>query len=145
MISMTPRFAGFAQWASTAAGSPFAFSTATGLVVLWGLSGPMFGFSNTWQLLINTGTTILTFLMVFLIQSSQNRDTQALQLKLDELIRAVHGARNHMIEAEKMDDEEIAELKKEYARLAAETRDTLDSTRDHLAAIEHRSRQEPAA
>lgn len=125
MATFTSRFNSFSQWVSARAGSPFAFAGSLSLVGLWAVSGPLFKFSNTWQLLINTGTTILTFLMVFVIQNSQNRDTQALQLKLDELILAVHGARNHMIEAEQMDDQEIDALKKEYARLAAETRNEL--------------------
>ncbi|UXY17041.1 low affinity iron permease family protein [Chitiniphilus purpureus] len=116
----------FAQWAAVASGAPRTFLLAAALVLIWIVTGPLFDFSDTWQLVINTGTTIITFLMVFLIQHTQNRDTQALQLKLDELIRAVHGARNQMIQAEELDDQELAELKRQYVEIASKTHERLD-------------------
>jgi low affinity Fe/Cu permease len=103
----------FATLISCWAGHPATFSIALLVIVLWGASGPLFGYSDTWQLIINTGTTIVTFLMVFLIQHTQNRDTQALQLKLDELIRAHRGARNILIDLEEASEEEMAEIKAE--------------------------------
>src|SRR5919199_3661230 len=90
----TSPFSRFAKWTARHAGHPAAFAAALGIIVVWGISGPLFGFSDTWQLVINTGTTIVTFLMVFLIQNTQNRDTGAIQTKLDELIRANRRARN---------------------------------------------------
>lgn len=95
-------------------GSPGAFAIAIGLILIWAVSGPFFGFSDTWQLIINTGTTILTFLTVFLIQNTQNRDARAIHLKLDELIRAIDPARNSLIDIEDMEDEEIAQLQEEF-------------------------------
>jgi low affinity Fe/Cu permease len=94
------------------------FICAVAVVFLWAVMGPMFKYSDTWQLVINTGTTIVTFLMVFLIQHTQNRDTAALQLKLDELIRAVNGARNELLSAEEMEDTDLETLKSEFADLA---------------------------
>ncbi len=108
------RFHTFAHQFSDLAGSPWAFILAAGTIVAWLVTGPIFHFSDTWQLIINTGTTIITFLMVFLIQNSQNRDAHAIHLKLDELIRAVAGARNQLIDLEEMSDEELAALQKEF-------------------------------
>jgi low affinity Fe/Cu permease len=99
-------------------GSPWAFVAAASVVLTWLLTGPLFGYSDTWQLVINTGTTIITFLMVFLIQNTQNRDSHALHLKLDELIRAQSGARNHLIELEQLSDEALGELQAEFHALA---------------------------
>jgi len=99
---------------SEATGSPVAFLLALLVVILWLLSGPLFGFSDTWQLVINTGTTIVTFLMVFLIQNTQNRDTKAIHLKLDELLRGVGGARTALVDLEDMTDEELNELQKQF-------------------------------
>lgn len=119
-------FTRLAQWCATMAGRPLAFSTAAALIVLWLLTGPVFGFSDTWQLIINTSTTIITFLMVFLIQNSQNRDTQAIQIKLDELIRATTGAHVALLDLEKLSEEELSEIRQDYGRLA-------DLARQHLA------------
>ena len=117
-------FQRLARRASRVVGSPWAFAIALSLVVLWALSGPLFQFSNAWQLTINTGTTIITFLMVFLIQHSQNRDTQVTQLKLDELIRAVTDARNELVDMEDLSDEELRRLQSQFEglRAAAESR-----------------------
>lgn len=103
---------------SNATGSSWSFMTALAVVIIWGLSGPRFGYSDTWQLVINTGTTILTFLMVFLIQNTQNRDAKAMHLKLDELIRSVRSARNSMTDTENMTDEELEKLETQYHELA---------------------------
>lgn len=95
-----------------------AFAIALGVILIWGITGPLFGYSDTWQLVINTGTTIVTFLMVFLIQNSQNRETMALHLKLDELLRALKSARNDIIDLEECDDAELERIRKEYRQLA---------------------------
>jgi low affinity Fe/Cu permease len=102
-----------AEWV----GTPSAFALGLGMIALWGLTGPVFHYSDTWQLVVNTATTIVTFLMVFLIQNTQNRDARAIQLKLDELIRGVTGARTAMVALENMTDEELAELQAEFDRL----------------------------
>jgi low affinity Fe/Cu permease len=99
-------------------GRPAVFLAAFGTIVVWGVSGPLFGFSDTWQLLINTSTTIITFLMVFLIQNTQNRDTEAIQVKLDELIRATRGARNALMDMEEMDDQQLDAIRAQYAQMA---------------------------
>jgi low affinity Fe/Cu permease len=111
------------------AGKPAAFLVATLAVVIWALTGPMFGYSDTWQLVINTSTTIVTFLMVFLIQHTQNRDTMAVQLKLSELIIAVKGAENKLAAAEDMTEEELEQLHEEYRERADETLDHLQKRR----------------
>jgi low affinity Fe/Cu permease len=103
-------------------GHPYMFIFAVAILVLWAVSGPFFHFSDTWQLIINTGTTIITFLVVFLIQNTQNRDAKALHLKLDELIRSHVPARNDMIDIEKLSDEELEELEKRYAAICDENR-----------------------
>ena len=100
------------------AGSSWAFCGALGIVVLWGITGPIFGFSDTWQLVINTGTTIVTFLMVFLIQRSQNKETKALELKLNELVAATKGASNHLIDVEDASEDELIALHRHYQKLA---------------------------
>src|SRR5262245_27040896 len=99
-------------------GSSLAFAIATGVVLLWLITGPLFGFSDTWQLVINTGTTIVTFLMVFLIQRAQNKENEAVQLKLNELVAAVKGASNRLIDLEEWNEEELNELHQHYRRLA---------------------------
>lgn len=100
-----------------AIGSPYAFATAVLVVIVWAACGPVFHYSDTWQLVINTGTTIVTFLVVFMIQNTQNRDSRAIHLKLDELIRAVESARNRLVDVEDLPDEEIARLAREFQRL----------------------------
>jgi len=112
-------FRRFATRTSEAVGSPAAFVIGLTLIVLWALTGPLFGYSDTWQLVINTATTIVTFLMVFLIQATQNRDAKAIQLKLDELLRGVQGARTAMVALENSTDEELAEFQEEFDRLHA--------------------------
>jgi low affinity Fe/Cu permease len=114
-------FRSFSQATATAVGSPWAFLLAVVIVIVWGVTGPMFHYSDTWQLVINTGTTIVTFLMVFLIQNTQNRDARAMHLKLDELIRSIKGARNHLVDLEELSDEELDQLQKEFARLRERT------------------------
>lgn len=111
-----------AQRSADALGSSGAFFAAVALVAGWALTGPLFDFSDTWQLVINTGTTIVTFLMVFLIQNAQNRDAKALHLKLDELIHSIHGARNRLIDLQNCSDAELADLEAEFTRLAARDR-----------------------
>ena len=111
-------FSHAAQWTSRQCGRPLTFGLAVGIVVIWAITGPMFAYSDTWQLVINTGTTIVTFLMVFLIQNTQNRDSSAVQLKLDELIRASAHARNRLLTIEDLSEEELEELKQSFARVA---------------------------
>jgi len=110
-------FRRLAKHVSAAIGSPFAFAIALMMILGWALLGPVFGFSDTWQLVINTTTTIVTFLVVFMIQNTQNRDSKALHLKLDELIRSVRGARNGLIDSEDLDDKEIDRLEHEFANI----------------------------
>jgi low affinity Fe/Cu permease len=119
------RFSEFARRLAIWTGRPVAFMIAAGAVALWALSGPLFGFSDTWQLVINTSTTIVTFLMVFLIQNTQNRDTEAIQIKLDELIRATQGAHNALLNLELLDDEELDRYRDHYAELAKRARERL--------------------
>jgi low affinity Fe/Cu permease len=123
--SPSSTFTRLAQWCSTAAGRPAAFVTAVGLIAVWLITGPLFGYSDTWQLIINTGTTIITFLMVFLIQNSQNRDTQAVQIKLDELIRAMKGAHVALLDLENLSEEELRAIRKDYSELAEKARESL--------------------
>lgn len=111
-------FEKFSNIATKATGTPAAFVTAFSIIVIWAVTGPIFGFSDTWQLVINTSTTIITFLMVFLIQQSQNKDTVAIQLKLNELIAASKESSNRLIDIEDLSDAELQELKKFYVRLA---------------------------
>ena len=110
-------FAVVARKTSIALGSAWGFSVALLVIVVWALTGPIFGFSDTWQLIINTGTTIVTFLMVFLIQNTQNRDAKAVHLKLDELIRALQGARNNLVDLEALSDDELKKIEKEFVRV----------------------------
>jgi low affinity Fe/Cu permease len=112
----------FAKKMAEAVGTPMAFMAAVVLILLWMISGPVFHFSDTWQLVINTATTIVTFLMVFLIQNTQNRDSRTLHLKLDELIKAARGASNALLDLDKLSDEELKELEQKYKRLCDEGR-----------------------
>jgi low affinity Fe/Cu permease len=116
------RFANLARHISSVAGRPVAFGIALLVVLLWAASGPLFGFSDTWQLVINTSTTIITFLMVFVIQNTQNRDTAAIQIKLDELIRATQGAHNAILDLEQLDEEQLEHYLKRYEHLATAAR-----------------------
>ena len=126
-------FPALAKWASTASGRPVTFTLALSTVVAWAITGPIFSYSDTWQLVINTATTIVTFLMVFLIQNTQNRDTQALQLKLDELIRVTKGAHNLLIELEGLDDEQLEQLRQAYERLGKTARNQVSPKSIRLA------------
>ena len=119
-------FTSFAQKAAQLAGRPIAFGVALSTIVFWASSGPPFGFSDTWQLIINTGTTIVTFLMVFLIQNTQNRDSAAIHIKLDELIRVTKG-HNALMDLEELEDAELNDFLKSYQRLAAAARKKLDA------------------
>ncbi len=116
------RFSRFAKRCATTMGHPWAFGAALLVIIAWAVTGPLFGYSDTWQLVINTGTTIVTFLMVFLIQNTQNRDSSAIQLKLDELIRSTRGAHNALLDLEELTQEELNGFLKTYQRLADEGR-----------------------
>jgi low affinity Fe/Cu permease len=118
-------FARFAKAASITSGRPWTFLVACAVIVAWAVTGPLFRFSDTWQLVINTGTTIVTFLMVFLIQNQQNRDSEAVQIKLDEIIRAMKGAHLALLDLEELSDRDIAKIRADYERLAAEARGQL--------------------
>ena len=122
-------FTRFAKCTSSATGSPTAFGLALATILVWVISGPLFGFSDTWQLVINTGTTIVTFLMVFLIQNTQNRDAQAMQVKLDELIRCTSGAHVALLDLEELEERELAEIRDEYEALAEHARKQLSQGR----------------
>lgn len=119
-------YSGFAKSASHFCGRPKTFALAGAVIAVWLVTGPIFGFSDTWQLVINTGTTIITFLMVFLIQNTQNRDTQAIQIKLDELIRATRGAHNALLDLEELEEEDLDAFRRKYEVLAAAAREQLD-------------------
>lgn len=119
-----------AKSASRAAGRPLTFMLALGIVLVWLVSGPIFDFSDTWQLVINTGTTIITFLMVFLIQNTQNRDQEALQIKLDELIRSMENAHTVLLDLEELDEEELDKIRKDYLQLAKKARQELKQGKD---------------
>ena len=114
-----------AKAASRATGRPATFAIAVTVIVLWALAGPIFDYSDTWQLVINTGTTIITFLMVFLIQNTQNRDTEALQIKLDELLRSVENAHTVLLDLEELDDEDLRLIRQDYLDLARKARQGL--------------------
>lgn len=119
-------FAIFGKWTARITGHPIAFVIAVAVIVVWAVTGPIFSYSDTWQLIINTGTTIVTFLMVFLIQSTQNRDTGAIQTKLDELIRAIEGAHNALLDLEELDESEIEHIRRDYRNLAAKARKAIE-------------------
>src|SRR5512146_555285 len=115
----------FAKWTSRATGKPVTFVLSIAVVIAWAVTGPIFGFSDSWQLVINTGTTIITFLMVFLLQNTQYRDSEAIQIKLDELIRAIEGAHNALLELEELDQKDLDRIKAEYGKLAEKARKDL--------------------
>ena len=119
------QFTNFAQATSRAAGRPVAFLLAVATIAVWLITGPLFHYSDTWQLVINTGTTIITFLMVFLIQNTQNRDSEALQIKLDELIRATEGAHNALLNLEDLEERELDKIRSNYRDLATQAREDL--------------------
>jgi low affinity Fe/Cu permease len=125
-ISKSGRFAHFASKMSSLAGRPATFMLACIIIAVWAVSGPVFGYSNTWQLVINTGTTIITFLMVFIIQNTQNREGRAVQIKLDELIRAIEGAQNSLLDLEDLTDEELERIRRKYLALAERARAHLE-------------------
>jgi len=126
---MRLQFSRFSRSVATFAGRPVVFVLAVLGVVAWGATGPLFHYSDTWQLVINTTTTIITFLMVFVIQNTQNRDTSAIQIKLDELIRATQGAHNAMLDLEELEEKELAQYLKRYEELAARAREKLRTGR----------------
>jgi low affinity Fe/Cu permease len=118
-------FTRFAKTTSRATGRPLAFGLAAAVVLAWIVTGPLFGYSDSWQLVINTGTTIVTFLMVFLIQNTQYRDAEAVQVKLDELLRTTRGAHNVLLDLEELEDEELQRIKAQYEELAEQARERL--------------------
>ena len=118
-------FTRFANGASRATGKPGTFVLALVVVAVWAITGPMFRFSDTWQLIINTGTTIVTFLMVFLIQNTQNRDSEAMHVKMDELIRALEGAHNALLDLEELDDRTLDTIRERYRKLASKAREDI--------------------
>ena len=124
-MKATSWFANVAKATARAAGRPSAFLVAGAVIMVWAITGPIFRFSDTWQLVINTGTTVVTFLMVFLIQNSQNRDSEAVQVKLDELIRAIDGAHNALLDLEELEEDELDRIRAPYSRLAKRAREAL--------------------
>ena len=118
-------FTRFSKATAHATGQPVTFACALLLILVWALTGPLFHFSDTWQLVVNTGTTVVTFLMVFLIQSTQNRDAEALQVKLDELLRVTLGAHNALLDLEELEEHELERIRSGYTRLAERARDRL--------------------
>ncbi len=123
-------FTRVAKWASHTSGRPSTFMVALAIIVVWLLTGPIFHFSDTWQLVINTSTTIITFLMVFLIQNTQNRDQEALQIKLDEVLRSMENAHTVLLDLEELDDEELDEIRRNYLKLAKKAREDLRQGKD---------------
>ena len=121
-MSIANAFARISKWTCHAAGHPATFAMAILIILLWAVTGPVFHYSDTWQLVINTGTTIITFLMVFLIQNTQNRDTEAIQVKLDELIRATQGAHNALLDLEEIEEEDLEAFRTRYIALARAAR-----------------------
>jgi low affinity Fe/Cu permease len=136
-------FRTFAARVSSMAGSPWAFILALAIIVVWAALGPTYHFSDTWQLVINTGTTIVTFLMVFLIQNTQNRDAKAFHLKLDELLRGVKGARTELVNLEDLSDEDLDELQREFAQLRERYAARSLQRREQLAMLRERPRSHP--
>jgi low affinity Fe/Cu permease len=134
-------FESLAQAVTKLAGGTGAFATAVGVIVVWAIVGPIFGYSDTWQLVINTGTTIITFLMVFLIQRSQNKDAMAIHLKLNEIVAAMEGASNRLIDVEALTERELTTLRRHYHELALLARQDTDVTKSHsIEEARHRHR-----
>lgn len=129
-------YSGFAKSAAHFCGRPRTFALALAVIAAWIVTGPVFGFSDTWQLVINTGTTIITFLMVFLIQNTQNRDTEAIQIKLDELIRATKGAHNALLDLEELEEDALEAFRRKYQALATSARNELDQGSDDTGSPE---------
>jgi low affinity Fe/Cu permease len=134
-------FTRFAKLTARISGKPVTFMLAVAVIILWAITGPIFGFSDTWQLVVNTGTTIITFLMVFLIQSTQNRDSEAMQVKLDELIRAAKDAQNALLDLEELEEEELDRIREDYLKIAERAREELrkrasDKTHQKIARTE---------
>jgi low affinity Fe/Cu permease len=134
-LSLSDRFSRAAQWTSQQCGRAYTFIAAIAIIVVWALCGPGFHYSDTWQLIINTGTTIITFLMVFLIQNTQNRDTTAIQLKLDELIRSNENARNQMLRLEDLTENQIKHLKESFASPVDAIRVPLEAAQQGLSEV----------
>jgi low affinity Fe/Cu permease len=148
MCRVRDAFRIFARQTSAIFGSAWAFVVAILVIVIWGSTGHAFNYSDTWQLIINTGTTIVTFLMVFLIQNTQNRDAKAVHLKLDELIRAIKGARNNLVDLEKLSDDELQKLESEFERLrkrAEKTEKKADSANKKAQAAEETAEEAESA
>ncbi|MDP3262068.1 MAG: low affinity iron permease family protein [Tabrizicola sp.] len=143
MNDQTSVYTRAARWIAQLSGRPVTFLLAVGSIILWLVTGPLFGFSDTWQLVINTGTTIVTFLMVFLIQNTQNRDTTAMQLKLDELIRATEGAHLSLLDLEELEERELAAFVAQYEALAARGRAQLDKGKSDTGTPEVVTRTAP--
>jgi low affinity Fe/Cu permease len=122
-------FGRFANWAAHAAGRPLTFCGAVAILLVWGMTGPLFDFSDTWQLVVNTATSLITFLMVFLIQNTQNRDSEAIQIKLDELVRSVKGAHLALLDLEELEDADLDRIRDDYCKLAERARRALRSGR----------------
>ena len=143
---MNEFFRKFAHQTSNVMGLPWTFIVAVGIIIAWAISGPLFHFSDTWQLVINTSTTIITFLMVFLIQNTQNRDAQAIHLKLDELLRAMKGARTGLVDLENMSDEDLQKIQEEFARLSKQNASLLieDDLQDVETELRTRRGNQPA-
>ena len=128
-LKSTSWFSRFAKWTARTSGRPGTFGLALAVILTWALTGPVFRFSDTWQLVINTGTTIVTFLMVFLIQNTQNRDAEAMQVKLDEIIRAIDGAHNALLDLEELEEAYLERIRATYEQLAARARAELQEGR----------------
>ncbi len=144
-MSFNESFSRFAKWTAHASGRPATFALALLVIVVWAVTGPLFHFSDTWQLVINTGTTVVTFLMVFLIQNTQNRDSTAMQIKLDELVRALQGAHNAVVSLEEAGDAELQKAKEEYDELAQRARASSDDTGSPEVVAEARDAKTRAA
>ena len=130
-IRSKSRFSRWARATAHAMGQPAAFGTAVAIIILWAIAGPIFKFSDSWQLIINTGTTIITFLMVFIIQNTQNRDAEAMHIKLDELIRAMDQAQNALLNLEELEEDDLERIRADYLRLAERARGELRDDDGH--------------